>query len=85
MNLAGFFHITQRAITQMVDQGGGHVVNVSTSLVDHADPERPSALPVLTKGGLAAVTRALAIEYATRGVRVNAVSLGVIKTPAARP
>ena len=85
VNLAGFFHITQRAITQMVDQGGGHVVNVSTSLVDHADPERPSALPVLTKGGLEAVTRALAIEYATRGVRVNAVSLGVIKTPAHDP
>ena len=85
VNLAGFFHITQRAITQMLDQGGGHVVNVSTSLVDHADPQRPSALPVLTKGGLEAVTRALAIEYATRSVRVNAVSLGVIKTPAHDP
>jgi NAD(P)-dependent dehydrogenase (short-subunit alcohol dehydrogenase family) len=81
VNLGGFFHITQRAIARMVDQGSGHVVNVSTSLVDHADPERPSALPVLTKGGLEAVTRALAIEYAGRGVRVNAVSLGVIKTP----
>ena len=81
VNLAGFFHITQHAIRQMVGQGGGHVVNVSTSLVDHADSDRPSALPVLTKGGLAAVARSLAIEYASRGVRVNAVSLGVIKTP----
>jgi NAD(P)-dependent dehydrogenase (short-subunit alcohol dehydrogenase family) len=85
VNLAGFFHITQHAIRQMVRQGGGHVVNVSTSLVDHASSDRPSALPVLTKGGLAAVTRSLAIEYASRGVRVNAVSLGVIRTPAHDP
>ncbi|HEY6889460.1 MAG TPA: SDR family oxidoreductase [Solirubrobacter sp.] len=81
VNLDGFFHITQRAIRRMVDQGGGHVVNVSTSLVDHANRDRPAALPVLTKGGLAAVARSLAIEYASRGVRVNAVSLGVIRTP----
>jgi NAD(P)-dependent dehydrogenase (short-subunit alcohol dehydrogenase family) len=82
VNLTGFFHITQLAITQMVAQGGGHVVNVSTSLVDHADSTRPSALPALTKGGLVAASRSLAIEYASRGVRVNAVSLGVIRTPA---
>jgi NAD(P)-dependent dehydrogenase (short-subunit alcohol dehydrogenase family) len=81
VNLAGFFHITQRAIRQMVDQGVGHVVNISTSLVDRADSGRPCALAVLTKGGLAAVTPSLAIEFASRGVRVNAVSLGVIKTP----
>ena len=81
VNLGGFFHITQRAIPHMVEQGRGHVVNVSTSLVDHADSTRPSALSALTKGGLVAVARSLAIEYASRGVRVNAVSLGVIKTP----
>jgi NAD(P)-dependent dehydrogenase (short-subunit alcohol dehydrogenase family) len=81
VNLAGFFHITQRTIRQMLTQGGGHVVNISTSLVEHADSGRPSALASLTKGGLAAVTRSLAIEYASRGVRVNAVSLGVIRTP----
>jgi len=81
VNLAGFFHITQRAIREMVTQGGGHVVNITTSLVDHANSGSPSALASLTKGGLAAVTRALAIEYASRGVRVNAVALGVIKTP----
>jgi NAD(P)-dependent dehydrogenase (short-subunit alcohol dehydrogenase family) len=80
-NLAGFFHITQRAIRQMVQQGGGHIVNVSTSLVDHADRDRPSALAALTKGGVAAAARSLAIEYASRGVRVNAVALGVIRTP----
>ncbi len=80
-NLAGFFHITQRVIRQMVKQNVGHIVNVSTSLVDHADSRHPSALATLTKGGLVAVARSLAIEYASRGVRVNAVSLGVIRTP----
>jgi NAD(P)-dependent dehydrogenase (short-subunit alcohol dehydrogenase family) len=85
VNLTGFFHITQLAIAEMVDRGGGHVVNVSTSLVDQADSTRPSALPALTKGGLVAASRSLAIEYASRGVRVNAVSLGIIKTPAHDP
>jgi NAD(P)-dependent dehydrogenase (short-subunit alcohol dehydrogenase family) len=81
VNLAGFFHITQCAIRQMVDQGSGHIVNITTSIVDRPSSERPSALVALTKGGLAAVTRSLAIEYASRGVRVNAVAPGVIKTP----
>jgi NAD(P)-dependent dehydrogenase (short-subunit alcohol dehydrogenase family) len=81
VNLTGFFHMTQLAIAEMVDRGGGHIVNVSTSLVDKADSTRPSALPALTKGGLVAANRSLAIEYASRGVRVNAVSLGVIQTP----
>jgi NAD(P)-dependent dehydrogenase (short-subunit alcohol dehydrogenase family) len=80
VNLAGFFHLTQRVVAQMVTQGSGHVVNVSTSLVDKADSRTPAALPALTKGGLAAVTRSLAIEYASRGIRVNAVALGVIRT-----
>jgi NAD(P)-dependent dehydrogenase (short-subunit alcohol dehydrogenase family) len=82
VNLTGFFRITQLAIAQMVEQRSGHVVNISTSLVEHADSNRPSALAALTKGGLVAVSRSLAIEYAARGVRVNAVSLGVVKTPA---
>jgi NAD(P)-dependent dehydrogenase (short-subunit alcohol dehydrogenase family) len=81
VNLAGFFHITQRAIRQMVTQGGGHIVNITASLVDAANSNSPSALSSLTKGGLAAVTRSLATEYASRGVRVNAVAPGVIKTP----
>ncbi len=85
VNLTGFFHITQLAIEQMVEQGSGHVVNISTSLVDHADSKRPSALPALTKGGLVAASHSLAIEYAAHGVRVNAVSLGVIRTPAHDP
>jgi NAD(P)-dependent dehydrogenase (short-subunit alcohol dehydrogenase family) len=81
VNLAGFFHMTTRTIKHMLDQGRGHVVNVSTTLVEQADSSRPAALSVLTKGGLVAVTKSLAIEYASRGLRVNAVSLGVIKTP----
>jgi NAD(P)-dependent dehydrogenase (short-subunit alcohol dehydrogenase family) len=85
VNLTGFFLITQQAIRQMINNGGGHVVNVSTSLVDNADSTRPAALPALTKGGLVAVTRSRAVEYAARGIRVNAVSLGVIRTPAHDP
>jgi len=81
VNLAGFFHMTAPTIKQMLDQGHGHVVNVSTTLVEQADGSRPSALSVLTKGGLVAATRSLAVEYGSRGLRVNAVSLGVIKTP----
>jgi NAD(P)-dependent dehydrogenase (short-subunit alcohol dehydrogenase family) len=80
VNLAGFFHLTQRVIERMAARGSGHVVNISTSLVDHAKSSRPAALAALTKGGLDAVTRSLAIEYAARGVRVNAVSLGVIRS-----
>jgi NAD(P)-dependent dehydrogenase (short-subunit alcohol dehydrogenase family) len=81
VNLAGFFNMTQRVVPTMMAQGSGHIVNVSTSLVDHADSKRPAALAALTKGGLVAATRSLAIEYASHGVRANAVSLGVIKTP----
>ena len=81
VNLAGFFHITQRAIRQMVRQGGGHVVNVSTSLVDHARSDRPAALSRPHQGWAGRSRPSLAIEYASRGVRVNAVALGVIKTP----
>ncbi|MGW1810073.1 SDR family NAD(P)-dependent oxidoreductase [Streptomyces sp. NPDC002078] len=81
VNLTGFFRITQLAVEQMVRQGGGHVVQITTSLVDHASSAVPSVLASLTKGGLQSATKALAIEYAARGVRSNAVALGVIKTP----
>jgi NAD(P)-dependent dehydrogenase (short-subunit alcohol dehydrogenase family) len=80
-NVAGFFHITRAAIAAMEPNGAGHVVSITTSLVDHANSSVPSALASLTKGGINAATRSLAIEYAARGLRFNAVSPGVIKTP----
>jgi NAD(P)-dependent dehydrogenase (short-subunit alcohol dehydrogenase family) len=85
VNLAGFFHITRRAIEHMERVRSGHVVNITTTLVEHADARVPSALASLTKGGLAAATRSLATEYAATGIRVNAVSPGVIKTPMHAP
>jgi NAD(P)-dependent dehydrogenase (short-subunit alcohol dehydrogenase family) len=84
-NLNGFFFITQAAIEAMESQGRGHIVTITTSLVDHANSKVPSVLVSLTKGGLNAATRSLAIEYAARGIRVNAVSPGVIKTPMHAP
>jgi NAD(P)-dependent dehydrogenase (short-subunit alcohol dehydrogenase family) len=85
INLTGFFHITQRAAREMLKQGSGHIVQITTSLVDHANSSVPSVLASLTKGGLNAATKSLAIEFARRGVRVNAVSPGVIKTPMHAP
>jgi len=81
VNLTGFFWVTQRAIAEMAIRYGGHVVNVSATLAEVADSGTPAVLTALTKGGLAAATRSLAIEYASRGIRVNAVSPGIIQTP----
>ncbi len=81
VNLNGFFYITQLAVAEMEKQRAGHIVNVTTSLVDHAIDGVPSVLASLTKGGLNSATKSLAIEYAKRGIRVNAVSPGIIKTP----
>lgn len=84
-NLAGFFHITQRASAAMLKQGSGHIVSVTTSLTDHAIAGVSTALANLTKGGINSATKALAIEYAQSGIRVNAVSPGIIKTPMHAP
>ena len=81
VNLAGFFWLTRRVIAEMARRYGGHVVNISASLAEVANSKAPSALAALTKGGVAAVTRSLAVEYASRGIRVNAVSPGIIQTP----
>ncbi|GGI29283.1 SDR family NAD(P)-dependent oxidoreductase [Bradyrhizobium guangdongense] len=80
-NVAGFFNITQLAIAEMEKQGSGHVVQITTTLVDQANSNVPSVLASLSKGGLNAATRSLAIEYARRGIRVNAVAPGIIKSP----
>lgn len=84
-NLNGFFYTTQHAVRAMLEQGGGHIVQITTTLVDHANSQVPSVLASLTKGGLAAATRSLAVEYAARNIRVNAVSPGIIKTPMHAP
>ncbi|MCC2655252.1 MAG: 3-oxoacyl-ACP reductase [Panacagrimonas sp.] len=81
VNVAGFFHVTQLAIAQMLRQKTGHVVQITTSLVDQPLSAVPSALATLSKGGLDSVTRGLAIEYAGSGIRVNSVAPGLIKTP----
>jgi NAD(P)-dependent dehydrogenase (short-subunit alcohol dehydrogenase family) len=80
-NLTGFFWLTQRVIAEMASRYGGHVVNVSATLAEAANSGTPAVLAALTKGGLVAATRSLAIEYAAYGIRVNAVSPGMIQTP----
>ena len=85
VNLTGFFFLTQRAIAEMLKQGSGHVVNITASAAIYGNSKEPCALAALTKGGLAMATRSLAIEYASRGIRVNAVSPGVIQTPMHAP
>ena len=80
-NVTGFFHMTQRALELMSKQGHGHIVTITTSLVDQPMTSVPAVLASLTKGALSAATKALAIEYARSGIRVNAVSPGIIKTP----
>ena len=80
VNLGGFFWLTQRVIAEMLKRYGGHVVNISATLAEVANSAVPEVLAALTKGGLASATRSLAVEYASRGIRVNAVSPGIIQT-----
>ena len=85
VNLSGFFYITQLAISEMEKNSSGHVVSISTSLTDHAVSGVPSVLASLTKGGLNSATKSLAIEYAKSGIRANAVSPGIMKSPMHAP
>lgn len=81
VNMKGFFYMTQLAIAEMDRQSSGHVVSVTASIADTAYSGVYSALAALTKGGLNAATKSLAIEFAHKGIRVNAVAPGIIKTP----
>lgn len=85
VNLAGFFRISQQVASRMLQAGSGHIVNITAAIAEQPMASLPAALAALTKGGLVAVTRSLAIEYAKQGIRVNAVSPGVIETPMHSP
>jgi NAD(P)-dependent dehydrogenase (short-subunit alcohol dehydrogenase family) len=85
VNVSGFFHITQLAIAEMEKNKSGHIVSITTTLADRAVSGVPSVLASLSKGGLNAATRSLAIEYAKAGIRANAVSPGIIKSPMHAP
>jgi NAD(P)-dependent dehydrogenase (short-subunit alcohol dehydrogenase family) len=83
--LAGFLYVSQLSVRRMLEQKSGSIVNISTSLVDQPIAGIPVTVQVMAKGSLDAVTRALAIEYAKDGIRVNTVALGTIKTPMHKP
>ena len=80
-NVTGLFHMTQIVLDELVAQQSGHIVNISAALVDQPVASTPVGLAALTKGGVNALTKALATEVAKRGVRVNAVAPGTIRTP----
>lgn len=80
-NLGGFFQLTRLVVPHMIEQGAGHIVSITTTLVEQANSVIPSVLASITKGGIASATKSLAIEYAHKGIRVNAVSPGIIRTP----
>lgn len=84
-NLAGFLYVTQQVVRQMRTQGAGHIVTITTSLADQPIAGVSAAIPILTKGGLNAVTAALAIEFAGEGIRFNAIEAGIIDTPMHKP
>jgi NAD(P)-dependent dehydrogenase (short-subunit alcohol dehydrogenase family) len=84
-NLAGFFYVSQEAARRMRKNGGGHIINISTTLAHQPVAGVNAALTSLTKGGLNAVTQGLAIEYAAEGIRVNAIAPGIVDTPMHRP
>jgi NAD(P)-dependent dehydrogenase (short-subunit alcohol dehydrogenase family) len=84
-NIIGLFHVTQLVLAELLSQQSGHIVNITAALVDQPLASVPGGLAALSKGGLNALTRSLAIEVAKRGVRVNAVAPGIIKTPMHAP
>ena len=81
-NIDGFLFITQLAVKQMLSQGrGGSVTTITAALAENPITGAPSSVPMITKGGLNAITLSLANEYAKQGIRFNAVAPGVVNTP----
>jgi NAD(P)-dependent dehydrogenase (short-subunit alcohol dehydrogenase family) len=81
-NLEGFLYVTQLAVKQMLAQKtGGSIVTITAALARNPVRGVPAAVPMITKGGLETITQHLAMEYATDGIRVNAVAPGVVATP----
>ena len=80
-NLKGFFYLSQMVAKEMVKQQRGDIVNITASIALQPQSTVPAAIPILLKGCLTQVTKALALEFAPHGIKVNAVSPGIIKTP----
>lgn len=80
-NLRGTYLTTQAVVRQMKQQGGGSIVNIGTVLIDHAVASFPASAPLVSKGGVHALTVSLAAELAKDNIRVNLVAPGVIRTP----
>jgi len=81
-NLQGYLHITQLAVKQMlIQKTGGSVTSITAATVGHPIWGVNGSVPMMTKGGLEAITRSLAMEYAKEGIRFNAVAPGIVDTP----
>ena len=84
-NLKGFFYVSQLASTQMAKQGQGHIINITAAIAMQPNVNVPASIPILIKGGLNSVTKALALEFASKNIKVNAVAPGIIDTPLYTP
>jgi NAD(P)-dependent dehydrogenase (short-subunit alcohol dehydrogenase family) len=81
INLKGTFFTSQAAIRQMLQQGGGSIINIGTVLVDHAIGGFPATAPIASKGGIHALTKQLATEFGKENIRVNGIAPGIIRSP----
>jgi len=82
VNLRGYIYVTQLAVKQTLAQKtGGSVLSITSAMVEHPIAGVNASIPIITKGGLEAITRSLALEYAKEGIRFNAVAPGVVDTP----
>src|SRR5205823_4119697 len=81
-NLLGFIYVTQLAVKQMQAQKtGGSIVSITAALADNPIAGVTASLSMITKGGLNAAMRSLAMEYAKEHIRFNAVAPGTVDTP----